>query len=93
MDFLAHADTYSPRRWADDNQISCHGSTARLNEIIKKQMLATGQAWTEDIAVHHWRPNPLLLHATDRARMQPAYDDIKQRFGMELEVASRSPGP
>ncbi len=43
-----------------------------------------GQEWTQDIAVHHWRPDPQLLLAGDRARMQASYDDIETRFGITL---------
>jgi glycosyltransferase involved in cell wall biosynthesis len=82
-DFIENSWKYSPRAWALRN-VSCFCSTKILNDTLKSQALATGQAWTQDIAVHHWRPDPQLLSTDDSARMQPAYDDIKMRFGIAL---------
>jgi len=47
-------------------------------------MLAAGQDWTVDLAPMHWRPNPQLLHESDRARLEATNDDIRQRYGIEL---------
>jgi glycosyltransferase involved in cell wall biosynthesis len=89
-EFLAEADSCSPRQWAMENNISCHGSTATLNGMIRADALAAGESWTEDIAVHHWRPDPVLLHVADRDRLQPSYEAIYSRFGMLLGPATRS---
>jgi glycosyltransferase involved in cell wall biosynthesis len=83
MDFIANAEKYSPRAFAEEN-ISCFRSTKTLNESLKAHALAMGQEWTQDIVVHHWRPDPQLLSASDRAQMQPGYDDIRKRFGISL---------
>ena len=89
LDFLAHAHEYQPRQWALDNQISCYGSSAVLNQAVKETALAAGQEWSQDLAPFHWRPDPQLIHEADRRRMRPSYDEIKQRFGIELGVAGR----
>ncbi len=83
MDCINEAQRYSPREWAQQN-ISCFKSTKTLNEILKKHMLAAGLEWTQDIAVHQWRPDPQLVDSTDRARMESSYDDIQKRFGIEI---------
>jgi glycosyltransferase involved in cell wall biosynthesis len=83
LDFVAGASAYAPRAWAEKN-ISCFHSTTILNDTLKTHALASGQEWSQDIAVHHWRQDPQLLLAADRARMQPAYDDIESRFGIAL---------
>jgi len=82
-DFLAHAEAYSPRTWAVEN-ISCFRSSHTLNEILKRHMHETGQDWTEDIAPLCWRPNPQLVHDHDRERMQPAWEELKAVFGVEI---------
>jgi len=82
--FLAAAATFAPREWALENQISCLGSTETLNRILKADALAAGEMWTQDIAVHHWRPDPVLLYPEDRSRLQPAYEDIQTRHGVAL---------
>ena len=84
MEFIASAERYSPRQWAIKNDISCWGSTATLNQALRAEALAAGEEWTEDIAVHHWRPNPELLLPADRERLRPALQDIEDRFGMRL---------
>ncbi|MEI9811572.1 MAG: hypothetical protein WDO18_02355 [Acidobacteriota bacterium] len=63
---------------------SCFGSTAALNRHLQQWARQAGEDWTQDIAVHHWRPDPMLLHAADRERLQPAYIDIQKRFGLKL---------
>jgi glycosyltransferase involved in cell wall biosynthesis len=83
MNFIATAHRYAPRAWAEKN-ISCFRSTNILNDTLKTHALAIGQTWTQDISVHHWRPDPQLLSADDRARMQASYDDIEMRFGITL---------
>jgi glycosyltransferase involved in cell wall biosynthesis len=85
MDFIASAHKYSPRAWAEKN-VSCFCSTKMLNDTLKTHALAAGQTWTQDIAVHHWRPDPQLISAGDRAKMELSYDDIQTRFGITLGI-------
>jgi glycosyltransferase involved in cell wall biosynthesis len=84
QEFLAAAGSYSPRKWALENGIDCHSSTRELNRILKESALAAGQQWTQDIAVHHWRPNPVLLVQEDRERLRPAREDIRLRYGVTI---------
>lgn len=81
--FIAEADRYSPRAWAEKN-ISCFHSSNRLNAIIKNHMLATGQEWTCDLAPLCWRPDPCLVSLEDQARMEIAHEDMRQRFNLEI---------
>jgi glycosyltransferase involved in cell wall biosynthesis len=83
LHFLAHAAHYAPRAWAE-RHISCWQSSRVLNELLKHHALDHGQAWTEDLAPLHWRPDPQPANSEDRARLQPAYDDLRTRFGIEV---------
>jgi Glycosyl transferases group 1 len=84
--FLARADQYSAREWAERN-ISCHRSTAILNEAIRSHMLEIGQEWTRDIAPICVCPDPRLVFPEDRVRMQAARADLKDRFGLIIGTA------
>lgn len=81
--FLDRAAGYSPREWAERN-ISCHRSTAILNEAIRRRMLESGQEWTQDIAPLYWCPDPRLVYPEDEARMRAARADLKDRFGLTV---------
>jgi glycosyltransferase involved in cell wall biosynthesis len=81
--FIAEADQYSPRAWAEEH-ISCFRSSARLNEIVKQHMLSTGQEWTCDLAPLCWRPDPCLVAPEDQQRMEIAHADLRQRFSIEI---------
>ena len=83
MDFIGNAHKYSPRAFAEQN-LSCFTSTTILNDKLASHALATGQQWTQNIAAHHWRPDPQFVSADDRTRMRPSYDDIRERFGITL---------
>ena len=84
QDFLAKSATYSPRRRALEEGWCCYGSTKKLNAALKQSALELGEAWTQDIAVHHWRWDPTLLHGSDRERMAPSYQELSERFGITL---------
>ncbi len=84
MDFLVAAHSYHPQEWVMKEGISCFESTARLNQILKQHALANGQKWTQDIAVHHWHPNPQLASEEDQQRLRPEYEYIKSRFGIVI---------
>lgn len=81
--FLAESDRYAPRAWAEQH-ISCFRSSVRLNDLLKQHLLALGQEWTCDLAPLCWRPDPRLAVAEDRARMEMAYEDVRQRFHLEI---------
>jgi glycosyltransferase involved in cell wall biosynthesis len=86
QDFLTRAAEYSARGWAERN-ISCHRSTAVLNEAIRSHMLESGQEWTQDIAPLCWCPDPRLVFPEDEARMQVAHADLRDRFGLVVGKA------
>ena len=82
--FIQDAARYAPREWALTNGLDCYGSTRVLNGILKEAALTADEPWTTDIAVHHWGPDPLLLTAQDRERLQPEYEAIRSRYGLTL---------
>ena len=82
--FLADAPQFQPRQWVEANRVDCLSSSATLNNALKQAALAHGHEWTQDIAPLHWRPDPLLVNAVDRERLQPAYADIQARFGLQI---------
>jgi hypothetical protein len=55
-----------------------------LNRALKASALEGGEEWTQDIAVHHWRFDPVLLRDEDRRSLEPAYEDIRSRFGIRI---------
>ena len=81
--FLATADRYTPRQWAEAN-ISCFKSSVRLNEILKRDALADGQEWTRDLFPLCWQPDPRLVYPADWQSMKGERADIKARFGVTL---------
>ena len=83
--FIAQADQYHPRLWADEN-IACTRSTATLNAALKKYALEHGHPWTQDIALMCWRPDPQVVRPEDCKRLEPARREILDRFGLELSV-------
>lgn len=82
-DFIATSDDYAPRTWALDH-IACTRSSRLLNDAIRQQQLAAGQEWTQDVAMLHWCPDPRLLLAEDRRRLQGACEDLQTRFGLSI---------
>jgi glycosyltransferase involved in cell wall biosynthesis len=87
--FLERFQSYSPRQYALEQGWCCFGSTKKLNQALRQLAVDAGEEWTEDIAVHHWRPDPQLLHASDRERLESEYQDVQQRFGLQLGVKSK----
>ncbi|MFO0876660.1 MAG: glycosyltransferase [Gemmataceae bacterium] len=77
------AGHYRPREWAEKH-ISCFASTQVLNAALKREALARGQAWTQDIAPMYWCPNPRVVHDDDFARLLPVHADLQQRFGLGI---------
>jgi glycosyltransferase involved in cell wall biosynthesis len=85
-DFLDRAAEYSPREWAERN-ISCHRSSALLNDTIRSHMLQSGQEWTQDIATLCLSPDPRLFFPQDQLRMHRARADFQDRFGLVIGAA------
>lgn len=82
--FIQEAHKFSPRQWAMDNKIHCFESSAILNKIIKNHCLSLGLDWTQDIATLHWRPTPQPVYESDKAKLQEARRQIKDKFGIIL---------
>jgi hypothetical protein len=83
VEFIAESNRYTPRAWAEEH-ISCFRSSAVLNEAIKRHAIASGEEWTCDLAPLCWRPDPVLVSAEDRRRMQADHDDLRRRFNIEI---------
>ena len=82
-ELVQNADRYQPRAWAEQH-ISCFHSTQILNDVLKQHALQQGQAWTHDIALMHWAPDPKLIRVEDKQRLAAEREDIRQRFGLEI---------
>src|SRR5262249_49772696 len=85
-DFIATADRYTPRAWAEAN-ISCHQSSAILNDAVKRHSIAAGGAWTRDLAPLCWRPDPCLVRDEDREALRPASKFFEARYGFAVGPA------
>jgi glycosyltransferase involved in cell wall biosynthesis len=84
--FVADADHYSPRAWAE-RHISCGRSSQVLNAFLEKHALECGAEWTQDIATLCWRPDPQLVNAEDQARVQRDRRELLSRFGLLIGSA------
>lgn len=85
MTLLTKASKLTPRQWAVEN-LACHLSREKLNQLLKTSAECHGKPWTSDIAQPHWRPHPTLAHEADRERLQPAYDELHRRFPQVFSV-------
>lgn len=81
-EFIRNHDRYRPRRWVEDNNLSCFGSTEVLNADMRSWCLANGERWTCDILPHHWRPNPSYVDRDHAADMAPLYGELRARYGV-----------
>jgi glycosyltransferase involved in cell wall biosynthesis len=82
-DFLAHADSYRPRQWAEAH-ISCFRSSEKLTGILKRDALAEGQEWTRDLFPLCWQPDARLVRPEDWSSLQAERAAIKERFHVEF---------
>jgi glycosyltransferase involved in cell wall biosynthesis len=87
LDFLARADSFTPRKWAEAN-ISCFQSTARLNDMLRAAALEAGQEWTRDLAPMCWRPMPRLVWPEREPWLAGERRAVHERFGLLI-----GPGP
>jgi len=78
--FIERHESFSPRRWVIDNDVSCYGSSRILNDALRKSVTARGEQWTTDIAVHHWRPNPSYVNEEDVAKFADLYADFLSKY-------------
>jgi hypothetical protein len=82
--FIEESSRYTPRAWAVAN-IPCTRTSQRLNAILRARSLATGRPWTEDIAPMCWRYVPAYVNAADEARLLPAVEELKQKYGLTID--------
>ncbi len=83
IDLHATSDGLDPRSWAVEN-IACQRSSQVLNDALRNLASQRGEAWTQDIFPMCWRPDPRLLHAADRAAIEPARQALRARWGLEI---------
>lgn len=83
-EMLKRSSSYSPRTWACEN-ISARHSSERLNAILRDYSLKAGKPWTRDIAPLCWRYVPRYLDSADAERLKPAVEQLRIRYGIELE--------
>jgi glycosyltransferase involved in cell wall biosynthesis len=83
MRFVENSHTYSPRAWALEN-ISCHVSTRKLNEILRRDALAHGRPWTVDIVPFCRRYVATYVDEEDGLRLAPAVLELEQKHGVQL---------
>jgi glycosyltransferase involved in cell wall biosynthesis len=82
--FLDESESYSARSWAIEN-ISCMKTSQRLNDILRAHSLRTKRPWTVDIAPMCWRYVPIYVRLDDKARLQPAVEELRRKHGVVLE--------
>jgi glycosyltransferase involved in cell wall biosynthesis len=91
--FLEAARDFNPRSWAVEN-ISCHRSSARLNEVLRDDAMRRGRPWTRDIAPLFWRYfTPRYLDASDAQTLGSAAEGLHARYGLRLTRPSDGWGP
>jgi glycosyltransferase involved in cell wall biosynthesis len=83
MALLERSSEMHPRAWAVAN-ISCHQSSARLNEILKSYASRAGHGWATDIAPLCWRYVPSYVNPADEPRLTPEVERLRREFGLEL---------
>lgn len=92
LEFRDRSGTYRAREWADAN-ISAWTSSARLNTEMRDYARETRRPWTRDLAPMCWRYVPSYLDAADAERLQPAVDELAQRYNVRLKkFVYRAPG-
>jgi glycosyltransferase involved in cell wall biosynthesis len=91
--FLEESRGFKPRAWAIEN-ISCHRSSTRLNEILRQDARRRGRPWTRDIAPLFWRYfTPRYLDASDARTLGPAAEGLLSRYGLRLSPPPDGWGP
>lgn len=84
---IEQSDRYGARNWALDN-ITCFHSLSNLNGALRRFSLKCNMPWTREIVPFCWRPNPEYINPSDAERMESAYRQLCEKFG--IEVAGRA---
>jgi hypothetical protein len=82
--FISSYSQFTPRNWVLENAVCYSQSTSILNGHIREPRLAESGEWTEDIADHHWRPNPLYVSPVDGARLAPDVSAFPDKYGFNV---------
>ncbi|SIO61468.1 Glycosyl transferases group 1 [Singulisphaera sp. GP187] len=91
--FLEARHEFSPRSWAVEN-ISCHRSTTRLNEILRTDARRRGRPWTRDIAPLFWRCyTPHYFDPCDARTLGTAAEELYPHYGFRLIPPTDGWGP
>jgi glycosyltransferase involved in cell wall biosynthesis len=86
-EFLESRDRFHPRAWALEH-ISCHRSSATLNEVLRSRALESGRPWTRDVAPLFRRYFlPRYLRAADAEALRPGRDELHRKYGLKLLLA------
>lgn len=83
-EFLERSASFQPRAWAIEH-VSCHRSSERLNDMLRRYAESAGQPWTQDIAPLCWRYVPSYVRAEDEQRLAPAVEALERDLGLVLE--------
>lgn len=78
----ARQNGLQPRAWAMQNNIGASGSSEILNAHLKADALASGRAWTRNIAAMHWCPNPRRMYPEECAWANEERDYIRLNHGI-----------
>ncbi len=76
---VAEADHMRPRAFAE-SRLSCHESARRLTDLLKREALAEGRPWTQDIETPVWRPYPRLLREASQQKLEPATAELSDLY-------------
>ncbi|NQU11019.1 glycosyltransferase [bacterium] len=82
-EILEQPAAFAPRTWALAH-ITCHHATARLNSILREYSRQRSRPWTRDLVPMCWRPDPIYLSPGDETDLAPAYDNLRQRYGLNI---------
>jgi glycosyltransferase involved in cell wall biosynthesis len=73
LEMIAERDRYRPREWVLAN-MTCERATAVLNEHLKREALAAGAPWSEDLVVKtSTLDTQRYFHPEDAARFEADY--------------------
>ncbi len=72
---VSEAKSRQPRAFAEKH-VSCHESSRKLNEALKREAEAEGRPWTQDIETCAWRPYPRLMNEGALEKLQTAADAL-----------------
>jgi glycosyltransferase involved in cell wall biosynthesis len=83
MAFLERGNSFRARQWALDH-ITCHHSTRKLNEQLRRHAGKTGAPWTRDIVPLCWRYVPCCTRAEDEPRIRAGAERLWREHGIQI---------